>query len=184
MIDYSGQAPDMAILVAQHFRNTNSVVEQCLARAPIDSKVSLFREIDSVSSVIDTDYFRVDKSKFNKSTEGAGRLAIETKLLKYSALQPNWDGYNGRPPKEGAIFDAVTFLRRLPSNIKLPKEMVAGDGDVGLYWNEGSTFVELGFNGSGKYYFYAEDENGEATGDDLFVLSKSIPQELLNRIFA
>lgn len=185
MVDYSSTVTDVGTLVAHQFLSTNSVIAKNLVRAPTDSKVRLFRQINAATTVIHTDYFEVDRSNtINESPNARQRSAIERNLIKFKYLKPNWDGYDGSPPKDGAVFDAVEFLRRLPRNVKLPKEMVAGDGDVGLYWDDGKVFIELGFNGSGRYYFYAEDANDEASGDDLNVLSRSIPSDLLKRISA
>jgi len=93
------------------------------------------------------------------------RTAVETdrrksvtagRLIGYLDLPLDWDGDGGRRPSLEAIDDAIQMLNAVPTNTPAPKAMILADGDVALYWDNGETYAEIGFDGSGKYYAYAE----------------------------
>ena len=107
-----------------------------------------------------------------------GKIADE--LNSYLYLGYGWDGAEGVPASEKAVRNAVALLKSLPDEFPLPKPMIAGDGEVGFYWNEGGTFIDLEFSDNTIVNYYIRDANGrEFFGEDQ-PLGSSIPADIFN----
>jgi len=102
---------------------------------------------------------------------------IERELESYLQLEDGWDGYGGEAPSKDSVFAAIGFLKKVKeSGYKLPKPMVSGDGEVGLYWDYADCYIDVGFEELGEMTFYAKDSYGE-WGED-HPLSVGIPHHL------
>jgi len=88
------------------------------------------------------------------------------RLRSYKELGANWNGYGGQPPSGRAVEDAVNFLRMLGHIPKLPKTMVGGSGEVGLFWETLKTYVEVGFRGDGTFGFLVDPADGAAVEEE------------------
>jgi hypothetical protein len=84
------------------------------------------------------------------------------RLRSYKGLEPNWNGYGGQQPSGTAVEDAVEFLRMVGPVHKLPKTMVGGSGEVGLFWETSETYIEVGFRGDGTLGFLVDPADGDA----------------------
>lgn len=102
-------------------------------------------------------------------------------LESYKELTENWDGYGAIKPDSTIIDRAILFVVRLKIfNIKhFPKPMIAGSGEVGLYWKIDNMYIEVDFDADGNSMFM--DNKPELWGVDNFDES-SIPTELLEKI--
>lgn len=77
-------------------------------------------------------------------------------LEALSGLTYGWDGYDGIPPSIEAINDAIRFIRtRIGSPSKVTVS-ASSEGEVELYWERMSVFLNLCFDGSGKFSAYGE----------------------------
>lgn len=106
--------------------------------------------------------------------------SLVDKLASYFKLKEEWDGYSAIPPRSGAVSAAIDFSRYLFKNgYALPKPMLSSDGEVGLYWDESGYFVDVGFENSREFSYYAKGEQIEAFGED-DISAKTIPPKLAN----
>ena len=99
----------------------------------------------------------------------ADKERLAGKLMTYLRLEKDWDGYGGVPPTAQAVSDALTFIENLRAGfpaLPLPKPMLSGDGEVGLYWDQAGVFADVGFTGDGTLSYYVESESGENHGKD------------------
>jgi len=101
---------------------------------------------------------------------------ITDQLKGYLFLEPGWDGYEGITPLKEAINDAITMVKALPEGFPLPNPMVAGDGEVGLYWKRGNVFIDIEFSGNGLATYYARAADGkEFYGEDIEFSINEVP---------
>ena len=63
---------------------------------------------------------------------------------------PNWDGCGAQPISEGACYEAIVFLKKLPSSVPMPEILAEPDGYIGLEWyvTKWQLFV-ISFSGKG-----------------------------------
>ena len=85
------------------------------------------------------------------------KRAVEDELREYLRLEEGWSGVNSVPAPVSAVENAVSFLYRFSDVLKQPTPMVAADGEVGLYWQYQSAYVELEFAGDGMMFGYGRD---------------------------
>lgn len=86
---------------------------------------------------------------------------IAGQITSYLSLQSNWDGYDGQAPTAIAVAQALDFLDLVPDSFLMPKPMLAGSGEVGLYWESSNLFAEVGFLGDSRFSIYIEPSDGE-----------------------
>lgn len=103
-------------------------------------------------------------------------------LRSYRTFEKNWDGYGGKPANQGAVEDALDFLKLLPKHITLPYSGLAGDGEVDLIWDQENAFIDLSFSGDKTYSFYARNSAGIEKFGDNTPLSNTPPTELIEII--
>lgn len=96
-------------------------------------------------------------------------MSLEQELQSYLALPPDWDGYGGVPSPQSVIEDALKWLATLPLGGAPPLPMVAGDGEVSLYWNVGDLYLEVSFPGDSTYHFIATYGKERVGSDDLSI---------------
>lgn len=100
-------------------------------------------------------------------------------LNDYLDLSHGWDGPDSIPPTRKAVDDAIQLIQALPISFAPAIPMVAGDGEIGLYWESGDVYVELSFWGNGLITYFARDSKGEKYyGDDLPIYDKSFEREV------
>jgi len=129
----------------------------------------------NVSSELIGKFFAIEQENVDKQK-------LLYTIRSYSTYEKNWDGYEGVPPKNKTISDTTHFLKHLPDNIKLPYAGLSGDGEINLFWDKDSIYIDIGFLGNNKFSYYARDNSGkEISGDDI-VISDTLPTELINLI--
>ena len=69
------------------------------------------------------------------------RPNLRTQLDGYRHLRNGWDGDSGIAPPENRIAAAERLLATLPCDLATPACGPAGDGEVGLYWDDPETGV-------------------------------------------
>lgn len=66
------------------------------------------------------------------------------KLFSYYDLEDDWDGYGGKPPSLTTIGTIVSFVMKLQELDAIPPNpMLAGSGEVGLYWDIDNIHIEV-----------------------------------------
>lgn len=85
---------------------------------------------------------------FNEIASTTPRDRLIGRLRGYKLLSPNWNGYGGQRPSSNAVEDCINFLRSLDSSCVLPKPMVGGDGEVGIFWETDAFYIEVSFRGN------------------------------------
>ena len=98
--------------------------------------------------------------------EPSKKEKIEGKITSYLTLEEGWDGYGGRPPTNQAIIDGLMWLSLLPTGYALPKSMLSGAGEVGLYWDADGFYCDIGFFGDGTFSYYAEAPDGSTISNE------------------
>ena len=93
------------------------------------------------------------------------KKTVENELRGYLLLEKGWGGVNSVAVPEFAVENAVSFLYYFPYDLNQPTPMVAADGEVGLYWQYQTAYVELEFAGDGMMFGYGRD----LKGNELFV---------------
>ncbi|RKZ39495.1 MAG: hypothetical protein DRR16_20240 [Candidatus Parabeggiatoa sp. nov. 3] len=101
-------------------------------------------------------------------------------LLDYLNLKEDWDGYGGMAPFEKTVNETIQFVKTLPKMIPLPEPMIASSGVIGLYWDDKGIYAEIGFEGDGTFWCYAEDAEGHEAGEDSIPVGEELPPDLLN----
>lgn len=86
--------------------------------------------------------------------------ALFRKLISYLSLPHDWDGYDGVPANPRATLDALEFLQAMPHTLPVPAPMLAGSGEVGLYWDRGERYASIEFEGDGTYTFLTDSPEG------------------------
>lgn len=122
------------------------------------------------SPIIKNNTVNAYKSEYSK---------LLNRLYNYRNLSNNWDGYNGVKPSENIILTAESFIKILEKNsIPTPKIMVAGDGQIGLFWKNKSNYIEIDFDRVGLLSYFSKLNYKIHGEDDIKVISK-IPDKLL-----
>lgn len=96
-------------------------------------------------------------------------MLIKQELQSYLRLPADWDGYGGVPAPQSVVEDALKWLATLPSGDALPLLMVAGDGEVSLYWNVDELYLEVSFPGDSTCHFIATYGKERVGSDDLSI---------------
>ena len=101
----------------------------------------------------------------------------------YQSYPLNWDGYDGIPPSDETISDALSFIEKLPYGVIEPRPGVSGDGEVSLFWENDDIYIDIGFLGDGTYVLYARDSQDIEYFKDSIDLHSPLPAALLNLIY-
>jgi len=132
---------------------------------------------DSIIRDTQPNYAEDDKSTIIKLHNAYQKIYEE--LFSYKELQNNWDGYGGIRPADEIISTTKNFIDILKdSNIINPKIMVSSIGEIGLFWKNNNSYIEIDFDENGYFtYFYNLDN--KIYGEDDIALSQNIPDKLL-----
>lgn len=86
-------------------------------------------------------------------------MELIDEIKSYSQLQQGWDEAESYPPTERSVQDALLFAEKLPGHVKKPTAMIAHDGTIGLYWDNGAHYADVEFNGDGTFSFFHKDRH-------------------------
>lgn len=87
-------------------------------------------------------------------------MALRRTLIDYQFLPHDWDGYDGQPAKATALLNVLEFLMQLPQTVPVPSPMLSGSGAIGLYWDRGTHYASLEFEGDGTYTSLIDGPDG------------------------
>ena len=107
-----------------------------------------------------------------------GRAWLDRKLGEYAALGADWDGYGGMPARPQSVADARQFLNSLYARAPLPKPMLAGSGEISLFWENGGNYAEVSFPGDRTFHYFIDSPDLTANEDDLSIERRTLPRQL------
>ena len=111
------------------------------------------------------------------------KIEIIEQLKSYLFLEKDWDGYGGIGPAIEAVNDAIFTVKSIPDNLPLPTPMISGDGEVGVYWKFGNTFIDIEFSGDGLSTYYIRTHEGkEYFGDDISLSDSDFSTAIVNTL--
>lgn len=107
---------------------------------------------------------------------------IREQLLKLGSLPDNWDGMGALAPEAANLMRIVGLVESLPVHLATYKSMIGGDGEIGVYWANGTRFADLSVDSDGEALLYLRELN-QANGR-LFEVkgSQGIGGELIREI--
>lgn len=144
--------PDQFITELQ--RNDSTVITQNISDTKPLIKTISYQKLSS--TILSSSKTYLDE-KFNR---------VEQELLSYLQLKPDWDYDDGIVPQSYNIDTSIRFLTLLKNfHLPLPKPMLAGDGEVCLYWKKENFYIEVGFEEEGEFS-YAVDNHKTPFGED------------------
>lgn len=74
-------------------------------------------------------------------------------LEEYATLEDGWDGSGSIKPTAVDLARAHHFMTLLPEDFPQPNAMLNSDGKLGLYWDNGDTYVDIEFEPLGISIF-------------------------------
>lgn len=80
-----------------------------------------------------------------------------SELQSYADLQDGWDGDDSIAPSRLDIMRALTFVSSLPSALPLPTPMISSSGEIGLYWDNGISYLDINFDYDGTISLYSRN---------------------------
>jgi len=107
-----------------------------------------------------------------------GRVRLEGKLGEYASLSEDWDGYGGVPARPQSIIDARRFLNLLYARAPIPRPMLAGSGEISLFWESGNNYAEVSFPGDRTFHYFIDSPGLTTNEDDLSVERGALPSQL------
>lgn len=85
---------------------------------------------------------------------------VRNEITEYFLLNDDWDGYGGKAPKKETLYQSILMLKIFKENdIKPPKIMLSGSGEVSFYWKEPNRYVELTVEVNDLFSMWYEDQN-------------------------
>ena len=96
---------------------------------------------------------------------------VFSRLASYSKLQPEWDGADSVIPSITDVQLAVDFVESIPAIFPLPKPMLSREGVIGLYWDDGSVYIDIQFDSEHTLSVFSRDRS---SGKEKFVDSVDI----------
>ncbi len=112
--------------------------------------ISLTQNDYSITDEYNTDYKKLQTKSYEAN--------LIHELTSYLDLKSDWDGYEGKPPKESTVITAIDFASHMiKEGFFCPKSTLSGSGAIGLYWEEPSLFAEIDFDDDGYTAFFAEN---------------------------
>lgn len=110
------------------------------------------------------------------------KAKVEAVLASYAELENDWDGYGGQPAKLQSLVDALAFIDKLPNQAVPPRAMLSGNGEISLYWEDGSRYAEASFPGDGTYHFILDSDAKTLAMDDLNPSEEKVGMEVIEAI--
>jgi hypothetical protein len=118
-------------------------------------------------------------SQASLSADPAYAARLE-ELRQYLSLQEDWDGYGAVAPGAIAVHHAMTLLSNaLDSHLPTPRVMLSSCGTVGLYWRLPGIYAEMGMDGDGTFYWFAEGVDAPESSEAV-AITDGLPKDLID----
>lgn len=95
----------------------------------------------------------------NKIPEKTSATDVFSRLASYSKLQPDWDGADSIVPSIVDVKLAINFVESIPPIFPLPKPMLSREGVIGLYWDDGSVYIDIQFDSENTLSVFSRDRS-------------------------
>lgn len=96
---------------------------------------------------------------------------VYAELLSYKSFSDGWDGEGSVAPSLTDIEAAIAFVEMAVDYLPTPGAMLSPQGQVGLYWNTPSAYIDINFDSNGTISIYSrnrrETPNAENFVDNL-----------------
>lgn len=106
------------------------------------------------------------------------RSSLIADVRRFLEIADGFDGYSGRPPNHQAVLDAIALANGLPTKATVPRVAVAGDGEIGFFWEGVDYFVDIGIQGDGTFSYFARMLQMESLYGDDVSIADGFPQAL------
>lgn len=91
---------------------------------------------------------------------------LAERLYMYRGLEEDWDGYGGQAATFGSFTNAMEFVKKITRRFDVPASMLAGDGEISLFWRKNGSYLEVSFPGDNSCHFiYKADGEVYASQD-------------------
>jgi hypothetical protein len=107
---------------------------------------------------------------------------IEGLLETFRSMDAGWDGYSAERVKDEAINQATVFLQLIPDSIPIPKVTLSSNGEISFYWKQNDAYAEIGLDGDGTYYYFADIAGKRFGADNLQIGGHPFPEQLTKSI--
>lgn len=89
------------------------------------------------------------------------------KILGFSELENDWDGYDGVPATVEMTEYALNFLSDINAKFLLPKVTLANNGSISFYWKSvyDKSYIEVELDHVGSYNYLIK-KSGEVFGEE------------------
>lgn len=96
--------------------------------------------------------------------------------------EPNWDGYDAEPIREGVYFEAMKLVERFPVGIPLPEIIAEPNGNIGFEWYKDPHHLFVASVGGNNTIRYAGifGKGSESFGSENF--GETIPHTIMRNI--
>lgn len=110
-------------------------------------------------------------------------LQLITRIREFGNYPNGWDGFDGVPPTQKAIREAVDFVKSIThmGATIWPLATAAGDGEILLLWKDRPFYLSISFSGDGTYSYYAdyvEDQKRRELFADDVAVGEALPVEI------
>lgn len=90
-------------------------------------------------------------------------------LREYASLDDGWDSsIDDLAPSAEALFQAYTYVEKLPNFLPSPDVSVSSDGEVIVFWREANFYADVSFRGNGQFSFFAKSSDKKLKGSQDF----------------
>ncbi len=160
-IDDVMYVPNPVVVETKLSKNTTFDIQHYTGDIIVESYSKMLIDFDSTST-LDMDY-----------------AILKDTIGDYAFLTEDWDGYGGIAPSEELIKTTIELLGQLhEKGFSIPKPMLSGVGEIGLYWRNDIIYVEITIDEPNIYSLYIEEGNAYSGKADIKI-EEDLPQELI-----
>lgn len=146
------------------------IVESVLAEAFVPPGATLVRALYSTQTATMQTQIPNDEP-----ATAADRAVAD--LVRFAALDSNWDGNNAARPIGQSLLEARHFIRSLSPESIIPSAALHADGHAVLLLQKGNAYAELEFLGEKRIGFYAR-RDGQEWGEEFVFTGGGLPEGL------
>lgn len=95
----------------------------------------------------------------NTQTLDGRWVRLRNKISAFRRLPQGWNGEGTAPPESAHVDAILNALAQLPQDLLLPKPLLSDDGEIGVYWSNGSAFADLTIDADGEMSLYLRNLN-------------------------
>lgn len=133
-----------------------------------------FSERESLRQCTAKEYISTPNNYYTNLLQPHQKFLLLKEITTYTILEDGWDGDDSLKPTADSIKNAMSYIEEL-YNIKapLPKSMLNAQGEVGLYWDNQNTYIDIHFEANNLISIYARSKQTqeECFFDEIGILS-------------